>query len=41
VEDTNIPDGDVLTNKVETNLDMLRALMFDRIDGETVLLLLQ
>ena len=34
VENTNIPEGDALTDKVEINLDMLRPLMLNRVGGK-------
>jgi hypothetical protein len=34
VEDTNIPDGNALTDKVEVNLNMLGVLVLDRVGGE-------
>jgi hypothetical protein len=34
VEDTNVPDGNALTNKVEINLDMIGVLVLDGVDGE-------
>jgi hypothetical protein len=34
VEDTNVPDNNTLTDKVEINLNMLRALVLDRVGGE-------
>jgi hypothetical protein len=34
MEDTNIPDGNVLTDKVEINLDMLGVLVLDGVGGE-------
>jgi hypothetical protein len=34
VENTNILDGDVLTNEMEINLDMLRKLVLNRVDRE-------
>jgi hypothetical protein len=34
VEDTNVPDGNALTNKVEINLDMIGVLVLDGVGGE-------
>lgn len=34
MENTNILDGDVLTNEMEINLDMLRKLVLNRVDRE-------
>jgi hypothetical protein len=34
VEDTNVPDGNALTNKVKINLNMLGALVLNRVGGE-------
>jgi hypothetical protein len=34
VEDTNIPDGNAVTDKVEVNLNMLGVLVLDRVGGE-------
>jgi hypothetical protein len=34
MEDTNVPDGNTLADKVEINLDMLGALMLDGVGGE-------
>jgi hypothetical protein len=34
VEDTNIPDGNALTNKVKINLNMLGALVLNGFGGE-------
>jgi hypothetical protein len=34
VEDANISTGDPLTDKVEIDLDMLRALVLDGVGGE-------
>jgi hypothetical protein len=34
VEDTNVPDGNALTDKVKINLDMLGVLVLNRIGGE-------
>jgi hypothetical protein len=34
VEDTNVPDGNTLADKVEINLDMLGVLVLDGVSGE-------
>jgi hypothetical protein len=34
VEDTNVPDGNVLADKVEINLNMLGALVLNEVGGE-------
>jgi hypothetical protein len=34
VEDTNVPDGNALTEKVKINLNMLGALVVNRVGGE-------
>ena len=34
MENSNMTEGDTLLNKVEINLNVLRALMLDRIGGE-------
>jgi hypothetical protein len=34
VEDTNIPDGNTLVDKVKINLNMLGVLMLNRVGGE-------
>jgi hypothetical protein len=34
VEDTNVPDGNVLTDKVNINLNMLDALVLNGVGGE-------
>ena len=34
MENPNLTEGDTLPNKVEINLNVLRALMLDRIGGE-------
>jgi hypothetical protein len=34
VEDTNVPVGNVLVNKVKINLNMLDALVLNRVGGE-------
>jgi hypothetical protein len=34
VEDTNVPDGNALMDKVKINLNMLGALMLNRVGGE-------
>jgi hypothetical protein len=34
VEDTNIPDGNTLTDKVKINLNMLGALVLNGVGGE-------
>jgi hypothetical protein len=34
VEDTNVPDGNELTYEVEINLNMLGALVLDKVSGE-------
>jgi hypothetical protein len=34
VEDENVSDSNALTNEVEINLNMLDALMLDRVGGE-------
>jgi hypothetical protein len=34
VEDTNIPDGNALTDKVKINLNMLGALVLNGVGGE-------
>jgi hypothetical protein len=34
MENPNLTKGDTLLNKVEINLNMLRALMLDRIGGD-------
>jgi hypothetical protein len=34
VEDTNVPNGNTLTNKVKINLNMLGALVLNRVGGE-------
>jgi hypothetical protein len=34
VEDTNIPDGNTLVDKVKINLNMLGALMLNGVGGE-------
>jgi hypothetical protein len=34
VEDTNVPDGNTLADKVEINLNMLDALMLNGVGGE-------
>jgi hypothetical protein len=34
VEDTNVPDGNALPNKVEINLDMIGVLVLDGVGGE-------
>jgi hypothetical protein len=31
--DTNVPNNNTLTNEVKVGLNMLRALMLDRVDG--------
>jgi hypothetical protein len=34
VEDTNVPDGNVLADKVKINLNILDALMLNGVGGE-------
>jgi hypothetical protein len=34
VEDTNVPDGNVLADKVKINLNMLGALVLNGVGGE-------
>jgi hypothetical protein len=34
VEDTNVPDGNTLVDKVKINLNMLGALMLNGVGGE-------
>jgi hypothetical protein len=34
VEDTNVSDGNVLTDEVEINFNMLGALVLDEVDGD-------
>ena len=34
MQDTNITNGDTLSDEVEINLDMLRTLMLNRVRGE-------
>jgi hypothetical protein len=34
MEDTNVPDRNALTNKMEINLDMFGALVLDGVGGE-------
>jgi hypothetical protein len=34
VEDTNVPDDNVLADKVEINLNMLGALVLNEVGGE-------
>jgi hypothetical protein len=34
VEDTNVPDGNTLMDKIKINLNMLGALVLNRVDGE-------
>ena len=34
MENTNIPEGDTLMDKVEINLDMLHPLMLNRVGGK-------
>ena len=34
--ETDIPGSNMLTNKVKVDLDMLRALMLDGVDGEVL-----
>jgi hypothetical protein len=34
VEDTNVPVGNMLVNKVKINLNMLGALVLNRVGGE-------
>jgi hypothetical protein len=34
VEDTNVPDGNMLVDKVKINLNMLGALMLNGVGGE-------
>jgi hypothetical protein len=34
VEDTNVPDGNVLADKVKINLNMLGALVLNEVGGE-------
>jgi hypothetical protein len=34
MEDTNVPDGNTLADKVKINLNMLGALVLNRVGGE-------
>jgi hypothetical protein len=34
MEDTNVSDGNALTDEVKINLNMLRALVLDEVSGE-------
>jgi hypothetical protein len=34
MEDTNVPDDNILADEVEINLNMLGALMLDEVGGE-------
>jgi hypothetical protein len=34
VEDTNVPDGNTLTDKVKVNINMLGALVLNGVGGE-------
>jgi hypothetical protein len=34
VEDTNVPDGNALANKVKINLNMFGTLVLNRVGGE-------